>query len=157
MRVARIQAFSALALEFLMITNVYGSQLDQIKQNAAFVRERFGPTSGIANFGCNSESMTYLDEFISRQGAIVKQDAQSTDRFVSLFGSFLGECILTTYGGVWVVKDSGIHIEVNANGSVNFLRPFHKVAKRIELGESESLLSYYRDLIPAALGPSGKP
>jgi hypothetical protein len=138
----------------LMSSNVYASQLDQIKQNAAFVRERFGATSGSTKFGCNSESMTYLEEFISRQGAMVNKDAQSTDRFVSLLGSFPGECILSLYGGAWVVKDSGIHIEISANGHLNIVQPFHKVAKRIELGESESLVSYYGDLLPAPLGPS---
>ena len=52
-----------------------------------------------------------------------------------------------------MVTDKGIHIEVNANGKLNFVQPFQKVAKRIRDGEEESLVAYFRDLLPVALGP----
>jgi hypothetical protein len=65
----------------------------------------------------------------------------------------LGECIVSTFKGTWVVTDKGIHIEVNANGKLNFVQPFQKVAKRIRDGEEESLVAYFRDLLPVALGP----
>lgn len=70
--------------------STYASQLDQIKQNAQFVTVRFGPTSGVVPFGCNVETIVYLDSFISRQINTIKKDAQSTERFISLFGSFFG-------------------------------------------------------------------
>lgn len=126
-------------------------QLDQIKQNSKFVVAQFGPTSGIANFGCNNESIAYLDGFISRQVATIKKDAQAEDRFISLFGAFLGECILSSYGSTWVQSKNGIHIEIASKGKVNIAQPFHKVAKRVQFGASESLVSYFRDTLPAAL------
>jgi len=125
---------------------------EQIKLGVRFVVDNFGPQSGLANFGCNSESMAYLDSFINRQNAVIKKDAQTTERFVSLFGSFLGECIVFSYRGAWVVGDSGIHVEVRSGDSVNILQPFQKVARRIEFGEQDSLLVYYRDMLPGTLG-----
>ncbi|MCH7342542.1 hypothetical protein LZ017_04005 [Pelomonas sp. CA6] len=149
----------ALLFSVAVLSPVMASpQLDQIKQNAKFVADRFGPASGVASFGCNGDSVAYLDAFISRQAGTITKDAQSQDRFISLFGAFLGECIVSTYGGAWVEAKNSIHLEVPANGKVNIVQPFHKVAKRVQFGESESLLVYFRDLLPAALGkPASAP
>jgi hypothetical protein len=137
-------------------TTMASPQVDQIKQNAKFVSERFGPSSGVANFGCNNESVAYLDQFISRQAGTINKDSQSQDRFISLFGSFLGECIISKYGGSWVETKDGLHIEISANEKMNIVLPFHKVAKRIQFGETESLAAYFRDLLPTALAPASR-
>jgi len=129
------------------------SQIDQIKRDSQFVVERFGPASRLASFGCNTESVDYLDQFLTRQAAIVSKDEGSKNRFISLFGSFLGECVVTGYGGKWVESANGLHIEVQSGGQVHIVRPFHKVARRVESGASESLVQYFRDVLPAALGP----
>jgi hypothetical protein len=136
----------------LMSSYAYATGTDQIKLNAQFVIDRFGPQSGVKNFGCNDESIAYLDGFISRQIGVVNKDSQTFDRFVSLFGSFLGECIVTTYGGTWVVKDSGIHIEISNQEFLYITQPFQKVAQRIKVGDEESLLVYYSDVLPVVLG-----
>ena len=133
------------------------SQLDQIKANAKFVAERFGPQSEVSSFGCNTESVAYLDKFISRQIRTVRKDQQSQERFTGLFGSFLGECVVALYGGTWVESKDGIHIEVPGNGLVHFVQPFQKVSRRIQIGESESLENYFGNLLPAALGPPVPP
>jgi hypothetical protein len=136
----------------LMSSYAFGAGTDQIKLNAQFVKDRFGPQSGIKNFGCNDESIAYLDGFISRQIAVVNKDSQTFDRFVSLFGSFIGECIVTSYGATWVVKDNDIHIESKIEDFLFITKPFQKVAQRIKVGEEENLLFYYSEVIPVLLG-----
>ena len=128
------------------------SQISKIKANAQEVTVRFGRASRLADFGCNRESVAYLDGFLSRQIVAVRASQQTEDRYVSLIGSFIGECILKTYPGKWVETTEGIHMEVQNDGATHLVRPFQKVLKRIEQGESESLVVYYGDLLPAALG-----
>ncbi len=144
--------FFTCVVGLLLSSNAFASQLDQIKWNAQFVTQYFGQASGIKNFGCNNDSIDYLDKFISRQSEIIKKDPQTTDKFISLFGSFLGECIVSTYNGKWIVKEYSAQIEVITNGKINIIQPFQKVAYRIQSGESESLENYFKDVLPVALG-----
>jgi hypothetical protein len=102
---------------------------------------------------CNIESIAYRDGFITRQIDTIKKNPQSTERFISLFGASLGECIVSTYKGTWVITDKRIFIEVNANGKLNIVPPFQKVAKRILNGEDDGLVVYFPDLLPLALAP----
>lgn len=142
----------------IIMTNssIANAQTDQIRRNARSVVEQFGPESGVADFGCNLPSMAYLDGFLSRQAGLIKQDQQTQDKFVSLFGSFVGECIISLYGGKWTMGQDGIQLEVTQGEKLHIIQPFHKVAKRVEFGESESLTSYFRDMLPAALGQPKK-
>jgi hypothetical protein len=127
------------------------SQLQQIKANAAFVAEKFGKQSGIEPFTNTPESVAYLDAFLDRQAAIVKASEDSVNRFVSLLGAYLGECILATYGGRWQESDQGLSIVIQAGGKVHLLQPFHKVYKRIANGSEDSLAFYFSEFIPHVL------
>lgn len=126
-------------------------QLNQIKKNSTFVAERFGPVSEMKSFGCNADTFAYLDDFISRQSQTITKDASTKNRFISLFGSFLGECIISSYGGAWVEHIDGIQINIPSNEKIIIILPFEKVVKRIQFGDPESLAVYFRDALPAAL------
>ena len=129
------------------------SEVDQIRRNAEFVKVNFGSTSGLADFGCNDRSYAYIDGFISRQIEAIRKDSRSIDQFVSIVGSFVGECIVSTYRGAWKLDDGGYAVEVTAQQQQHLLQPFERVSRRVQDGEQDSLQGYFRELLPKALGP----
>jgi hypothetical protein len=127
------------------------SQFQQIRANAALVAEKFGKQSGIEPFAHTQESVAYLDEFLERQQAIVKASEESVNRFVSLLGAYLGECILATYGGEWQESPQGLAIVIRTKTQFHLLQPFHKVYKRIVNGNEDNLGFYFSKFIPHVL------
>jgi hypothetical protein len=123
----------------------------QIKKNAQWVIDNFGPQSGLPHFGYDAPSIAYLDTFIDRQGESFRASEQSTDRIVSLLGSFLGEAIIATYGGDWQQSDTGLCIVVQSGGQVHLTQPFHKVHKRLINGQEDSLHFYFATFLPQVL------
>ena len=130
----------------------------QIKQNAQWVIENFGPESGLPHFGYHADSVGYLDTFIDRQGASFRSSEQSTNKIVSLLGAFLGEAIIATYGGAWQQTADGLALVVERGTQHHILQPFHKVHKRLMNGPEESLRHYFCTLLPQVLSePGGSP
>jgi hypothetical protein len=127
------------------------SQLQQIRANAAWVAENFGKQSGIVPFAQTAESVDYLDEFLERQEGIVKASEASVNKFVSLLGAYLGECIIANYGGEWQESPNGLAILIRTKAQAHWLRPFHKVYKRIANGREDSLGFYFSEFIPQVL------
>jgi hypothetical protein len=127
------------------------SALRQIQTNAAWVVEHFGRQSGIEPFAYTPESVAYLDEFLDRQRAIVTASEASINKFVSTLGSYLGECILATYGGEWIESPQGLSIHIHTPTQFHVLFPFHKVHKRIVNGMEDSLGFYFAEFLPQVL------
>ena len=131
------------------------SEVEQIRRNAEFVKANFGSTSGMADFGCNDRSYAYLDGFITRQREAIQKDSRSMDQFVAIVGSFVGECIVSTYRGAWKLDDGDYAVAVTARQQQHLLQPFERVSRRIQDADQEagpdSLQGYFRDL-PKALG-----
>jgi hypothetical protein len=125
--------------------------LQQIRSNAARVAENFGKQSGIAPFANTPESIEYLDEFLERQAATVKASEASINKFVSLLGAYLGECIIANYGGQWQESPQGVSIAIKTKTQHHILQPFHKVYKRISNGMEDSLAFYFAEFIPHVL------
>jgi hypothetical protein len=127
------------------------SQLKQIQSNAAWVAENFGKQSGIEPFAYTAESIDYLDAFLERQEAMVKASEASINKFVSLLGAYLGECIIANYGGEWQESPQGLAILFHTKTQAHWLQPFHKVYKRITNGSEDSLRLYFSEFIPQVL------
>jgi hypothetical protein len=127
------------------------SQLEQVRANAAWVTEKFGKQSGIQPFAYTPESVDYLDGFLERQEATVKASETSVNKFVSLLGAYLGECIIANYGGEWHESENGLCIVIRTTKKVHWLQPFHKVHKRITNGGEDSLSFYFGRFIPQVL------
>jgi hypothetical protein len=127
------------------------SQLQQVRANAAWVAENFGKQSGIEPFAHTAGSIDYLDAFLERQEALVKASGESVNRFVSLLGAYLGECIIANYGGEWLESPQGLAIRIHTKTQIHFLQPFHKVYKRIANGSEDSLGFYFSEFIPRVL------
>jgi hypothetical protein len=127
------------------------SALPQVRANAALVVEKFGRQSGLDPFAYTPESIDYLDGFLERQRALVTASEASVNKFVSLLGAYLGECIIATYGGQWQESPEGLSISIRTATHYHVLRPFHKVYKRIANGSEDSLTFYFREFIPHVL------
>jgi len=127
------------------------SAFQQIRANAAWVAENFGKQSGIEPFAHTDESIAYLDDFLDRQAAVVKASEASINKFVSLLGAYLGECIIARYGGEWQESPQSLFISIRSGNQSYILQPFHKVYKRIANGAEDSLGCYFTDFIPRVM------
>jgi len=130
------------------------SESPQIKQNAQWVIQNFGPESGLAQFGYNADSVGYLDTFLDRQGASFRSNEQSTNKIVSLLGAFLGEAIIATYGGAWQQTADGLALAIESGSQRHILQPFHKVYKRLINGPVDNLRYYFATFLPQVVGGS---
>jgi hypothetical protein len=136
----------------LMSSATHPLQVPQIKRNSQRVVEWFSTASGNPDFGCNEPSMAYIDGFLSRQSKTLSESPETKDKVVNLIGSFLGQCVVHVYNGRWVASGTGVQVEVKTRKWVHTVQPFEKVEKRLRGGDSESLLTYYRDLLPTVFG-----
>jgi hypothetical protein len=127
------------------------SQLQQIRANAAWVAENFGKHSAIEPFAYTAASVRYLDEFLGRQEAVVKASEDSVNKFVSLLGAYLGECIIAAHGGEWQESPEGLAVLIRTKTKMHLLKPFHKVYKRIVNGDEDNLEFYFAEFIPQVL------
>lgn len=112
-----------------------------IQHNAALVqqiaREHFQ-----AEIDFDRSGVEWLDAYIMRQHE--KGDPAQFDALTSTLGSFFGECIIRTYGGEWAEDQYGLAVRFDESNAVY---PFAKVAKQLEDGAEESVLSMF-DTIP---------
>jgi len=79
--------------------------IEKIKHNAELVVQQLTPLAG-NEFGYNEKSVKWLDDFIERMrnsGAFA--NAAQKQRYISMFGSYLGECVIRNHGGTWVEHD----------------------------------------------------
>jgi hypothetical protein len=117
---------------------------EAIRQNARTVIDVFGPLSDLgAKFGYNRDSVAWLQGFLERERHQPNIAAADVENLVQLIGSFLGECIIITYSGVWREHDNGT-LGVFFNES-NAAFPFSKVRKQWENGVEggDSILGFF--------------
>jgi hypothetical protein len=131
------------------------AQLEQIQRSAAFFRDSMREQTGNPAFGCDRASIAHLDGFLTRQREVVKRDERTIQRFTSMIGSFIGECLLQTYQGSWNISPNYIQLTINAGGMIHILRPFHKVSERIEQDLDGELVNYLFVTIPSAVAQLG--
>lgn len=119
---------------------------DAIRANAQLAVDKFRSLSDLGlRFGYNRDSVKWVDGFIERERSKPEATADSVAQLVGLIGSYLGECIINEYGGVWRQHEDswGIFFD-NANA----VFPFRKVQKQFQDGlkGGDSILSFF-DLI----------
>jgi hypothetical protein len=83
-------------------------------------------------------SVKYLDGYIERGKDTLKPDDQ---RLINIFGAFLGECVIASYGGHWHEGEPGMWGIRFENGDMVF--PFAKVAKQLAGGDGDSIYGFY--------------
>jgi hypothetical protein len=113
---------------------------DEIRANAELVIEKSRPLSGI-DFGYTQESVEWLQGFIERlrtSGGFDNPDEKN--KLVSVFGSFLGECIVRCHGATWM-QSEGVWCVGFDEKNVAF--PFAKVQKQMDNGLEDGIASFF--------------
>jgi hypothetical protein len=92
----------------------------------------------------DEQSVEYLDGYIARNRQAIREKTGGQPMgIVNAIGSFLGECIIANYGGLWKQSEKGAWGVYFENNSAAF--PFAKVQKAFsEDGHSDSIASFYR-------------
>jgi hypothetical protein len=124
------------------------SVIDQLMKNADWVRDNFGPESGLADFGYNSDSIAYIDRYIDRNVRGVR-DQKALAKYISLLGAFVGEAVRARHGGEWIETDTFPMLQIQRGEMIHGVQPFGKVQKRIADGETDSLAFFFNDFVPA--------
>lgn len=119
------------------------SPRELIKKNSDRVVQECRRLSKI-EFGLNEASVEWLEGYVERLRASEEFDAAAITTLVSVFGSFLGECLVANAAGQWRRSDEGTWGVVFPNGDAAY--PFSKVAKAFEngLAGGDSILSFYQ-------------
>jgi hypothetical protein len=116
-----------------------------IEQNARVVVEVMSEDLG-APFDLDGKSVEVLDEYIEKHRATF--DDSTREELISLFGSFLGETIIKTYGGDWKYNpEFGWGVDIRARVTVF---PFNTTRNHFELGEEDSIAALFA-LIPSLI------
>jgi hypothetical protein len=118
----------------------------QIRANAQLAISKFAALSGLGeHFGYNRASVEWVDGFIERGRTDIKAD--SVNGLVQVLGSYLGECIIKIYGGVWREHDGTVGVFFDDSNAVF---PFTKVRKQFENGRDpgDSILGLFDMIDP---------
>lgn len=116
---------------------------ENLKKNAVLVIKQFKADVEF-EFGCNEKSVKWVDGFINRQRAREDFSLELVGGLTNTLGSFLGECIIASYGGDWGFTDDGLGVVFDDE---NAAYPIGKVRKHFENGEEDSIYSFY-SIIP---------
>ena len=90
------------------------------------------------DIGYNEAGVRWLDGYVQRMRE--HPDAEMKAALVSTLGAFLGQCLIETYGGMWVQHDGWWGVQFSA-GNIAF--PLSKVAKQLDNGAEDSVLSFF--------------
>ena len=116
---------------------------DKLRANARLVVEELGPLSGI-DFGFDRESVKWLEGYIERLRLSGEfRNTEAGRKFASVFGSYLGECVIHCHGGAWTLRDG---VWCVAFDKRNAVFPVNKVAKQIDAGIEEGIDSFFASI-----------
>lgn len=108
------------------------------------VVEKLRPLSGI-DFGYTRESVEWLEGYVERlRNSGEFESVEMRDKLTSVFGSFLGECVVRCYGGRWRQHDG---VWCVAFDDDNMAFPFAKIAKQIDNGLDDGIAGFF-NVIP---------
>lgn len=117
------------------------SMVDRIRVNAELVvsvaRDQLGEVVGYDEVG-----VRWLDGYIQRQHE--QGNPANHEGLVNTLGSYLGECIIRSFGGKWAEVDGSWCVRFDDR---NAAYPFAKVGKQLEHGAEDSVFSFFT-LIP---------
>jgi hypothetical protein len=126
------------------------SPQEMIRANAEMVlavaRKEFDP-----HIGFDAAGVRWLDGYI--QGLVEKGDVEATEELCDNLGSYLGTCIIETYGGTWQDTEHGWAVVLDGDLAVF---PFNKTLKHLTEGAGDSVLGLFNS-IPALMGHVSAP
>ena len=98
------------------------------------VRENLG-----AHLTFDQAGVDWVDGYINRVRGNFAADKRSG--LVGALGSFVGECIIRTFGGAWAEEDGRWGVRVSDR---IWACPYAKIEKRFENGPEDSVASFFR-------------
>ena len=111
--------------------------LHAVEANAELVlsmaRERLGQ-----DIGFDEPGVRWLDGYVQRQHEA--GDPNLREALVSRLGSFLGKCVIETYGGYWTRFDGAVGVAFDAK---NCVYPFAKIEKHLENGCEDTVHGFF--------------
>ena len=124
-----------------------------LRANADLVLQELRQLSSI-DFGYTKESVEWLEGYIERlRNSGEFDDVETRNKLISVFGCFLGECVIRCYGGEWRQHEATWCVAFE-NGDMAF--PFAKVAKQFDNGLMDGISSFLR-VIPIIFEGRVKP
>jgi len=118
---------------------------EKIKANAELVIRQFSPLVDF-QFGFNARSVAWLDAFIENQLQRPDLEERTRESLIDVLGSFLGECIISCFGGRWERVEDEWCICFSKQ---DVIYPFKKIGRRFTNGPRDSLKDFF-EMIPAA-------
>lgn len=117
--------------------------VEGIKANAEASIEELAHLTDF-EFGYHRESVAWLEGYLERVKAAGVFHGPGRDKLISVFGSFLGECIIRSCGGTWKQRDGVWGI---AFDDETFARPFAAVTAQVDRGLTYGIRSFF-DRVP---------
>jgi hypothetical protein len=121
------------------------SILAKIQANAAIVVRIAGEQLG-ENIGYNEAGVRWLDGYIQRQHE--GGDPSNHAGLINPLGSYLGECVIQSFGGEWAEVEGAWSVRFDDRNAVY---PFAKVAKQRNYPQAADDLG----AVPRVAKPSG--
>ena len=110
--------------------------IDQIRANAELVISL--AKRDLGRIICYDQSgVEWLDGYIQK---LHNGKTPASEKLISVLGSYLGECIIRKFGGHWAEIDGNWCVQFDDQ---NAAFPFSKVAKQLDHGAEDSVLSYF--------------
>lgn len=126
--------------------------VEHIYANAVLIRT-FARDNCNAVVEYDDAGVRWLDAYIA--GPAQQLDADVKRKMLSMFGSYLGECIRQTYGGRWVPdEEQGWGLELAKEFTVY---PFNKVDKQMDQIEGDSVHGLFTAIGPMLARHRSKP
>ena len=117
--------------------------IEILRKNAELTVQHAANESGFA-FGYDSRSVEWLEKKIERhrvEGAF--RDDMVRQHWVSVWGSYLGEAIIQSFGGEWEQREGNW---VVAFDETNAASPFNKIAKQMLNGVEDGIAPFYSSI-----------
>jgi len=123
------------------------SPQEMIRANADLVlsvaRKDYDP-----HVGFDVAGVRWLDSYI--RDLVEQGNVDVSETLCDNLGSYLGTCIIETFGGIWQDTEHGWAVVMDGDLAVF---PFNKVLKHLTEGAGESVLSFFNS-IPALIAHS---
>ena len=111
------------------------TSITQLEERAAVVFKQYFDIELNKDEAAIKDLSNFINEYRN------KFDKEAENAWYQLIGAFLGQTIISVYGGRWIeIESSSACIELN-DGSICF--PFDKVAKQMENGQEDSIHYYF--------------
>lgn len=102
----------------------------------------------VAELDESDDSLNWLDGMIDAGFSEADLPPETIlEALVTDWGSYLGQVVIHNLGGEWRFRDPLWHSSIHFPSVGAECFPFHRVAKRLLLGPSESLGLYYQALV----------